>query len=132
MLLHVLRRLFFKIALIQTWRKYISVVKMQIFIECDDISAKQIQSSSLFLFWVDPTWIWVPFAAQHEYTHNTIPSQQLKLSSDSGDSGSYRCKQGYGSAHGGAWQSPRLERVWSQAVSFVLVRLAGIWLQSPW
>jgi hypothetical protein len=57
--------------------------------------------------------------------------KKLKLSCDSGDSGSKKCKRGYGGAYGGVWQSLRLAGVWSQAVGFVLVRLAGIWLQSP-
>jgi hypothetical protein len=55
--------------------------------------------------------------------------KKLKLSSDSGDSGS---KGGYGGAYGGVWRSLRLAGVWSQAVGSVLVRLAGIRLQSPW
>jgi hypothetical protein len=55
----------------------------------------------------------------------------LKLSSDGGDSGSKICKLGYGDAYGGVWRRLRLAGFWSQAVGFVLVRLAGIWLQSP-
>jgi hypothetical protein len=54
----------------------------------------------------------------------------LKLSPDGGDSGSKKCKRGYGGAYGGVWRSLRLMIVWSQAVGFVLVRLVGIWLQS--
>jgi hypothetical protein len=38
----------------------------------------------------------------------------------------------WGGAYDGIWWSLRLAGVWSQAVGFVLVRLAGIWLQSPW
>jgi hypothetical protein len=38
---------------------------------------------------------------------------------------------GYGSAYGGVWRSLRLAEEWSQAVGFMLVRLAGIWLQYP-
>jgi hypothetical protein len=53
--------------------------------------------------------------------------EKLKLNSDDGDSGGKKCKRGYG----GVWRSLRLAGVWSQAVGFVLVRLAGIWLQSP-
>jgi hypothetical protein len=57
--------------------------------------------------------------------------KKLKLSYDGIDSGSKKCKQGYGDAYGGVWRSLRLAGVWSQAVGFVLVCLAGIWLQSP-
>jgi hypothetical protein len=57
--------------------------------------------------------------------------KKLKLSSDGGDSGSKKCKRGYDGAYGGIWRSLRLAGVWSQAVGFVLVRLAEIWLQSP-
>jgi hypothetical protein len=53
--------------------------------------------------------------------------KKRKLASDGGDSGSKKCKRGYG----GVWRSLRLAGVWSQAVGFMLVRLAGIWLQSP-
>jgi hypothetical protein len=53
------------------------------------------------------------------------------LSSDGGDSGSKKCKRRCGSTYCGVWRSLRLAGVWSQAVGFVLVRLAGIWLQSP-
>jgi hypothetical protein len=56
--------------------------------------------------------------------------KKLKLSSEGGDSGSKKCKRGYGDAYDGVWQSLRLAGVWSQAVRFVLVLLAGIWLQS--
>jgi hypothetical protein len=57
--------------------------------------------------------------------------KKLKLTSDDGCSASNKCKRGYGGAYGGVWRSLRLADVWSQAVGFVLVRLAGIWLQSP-
>jgi hypothetical protein len=57
--------------------------------------------------------------------------KKLKLSSDGGDSGGNKCKRGYGGAYGEVWWSLRLLGVWSQAVGFVLVRLAGIWLQPP-
>jgi hypothetical protein len=57
--------------------------------------------------------------------------KKLKLSSDGGNSGSKKCKRGYGGAYGGVWRSLRLAGVCCQAVGFVLVRLAGIWLQSP-
>jgi hypothetical protein len=55
-------------------------------------------------------------------------AEKLKLSSDGIDSGSKKCKR----RCGGVWRSPRLAGVRSQAVGFVLVRLAGIWRQSPW
>jgi hypothetical protein len=45
-----------------------------------------------------------------------------------GDSGSNKCKRGYG----GLWWSQRLARVLSQSVGFVLVLLAEIWLQLQW
>jgi hypothetical protein len=57
--------------------------------------------------------------------------KNLKLSFDGGDSGSKKCKRGYGDPYGGVWRRLRLAGVWSQAVGFVLVHLAGIWLQSP-
>jgi hypothetical protein len=43
-----------------------------------------------------------------------------------GESGSKKYKRGYGGAYDGVWWSLRLVGVWSQAVGFVLVRLAGI------
>jgi hypothetical protein len=54
--------------------------------------------------------------------------KKMKLISDGGDSGGKKCKWGYG----GVWRSLRLAGVWSQAVGFVFVRVAGVWLQSPW
>jgi hypothetical protein len=57
--------------------------------------------------------------------------KKLKFSSEGGGSGSKKCKRGYGGTYGGVWRSLRLAGVWSQVVGFVLVRLAGIWLQSP-
>jgi hypothetical protein len=57
--------------------------------------------------------------------------KKMKLSSDGSDSGSKKCKRGYGGANGGVWWSLRLAKVWSQAVGFVFTLLAGIWLQSP-
>jgi hypothetical protein len=69
---------------------------------------------------------WLDECAVHATQKN------LKLSSDGGDCGSNKCKQGYGCAYGGVWRSLRLVEVWSQAVGFVLVRLAATWLQSPW
>jgi hypothetical protein len=44
---------------------------------------------------------------------------------------SRKCKKGYTGAYGGIWRSLRLARVWSQAVGFALVHLAGIWFQAP-
>jgi hypothetical protein len=52
--------------------------------------------------------------------------QKLKLSSDGGDSGSKKYKRGYGGAYGGDYRNLCLVGVWSQAVGFVLVRVAGI------
>jgi hypothetical protein len=63
--------------------------------------------------------------------HSSFDEDILKLHSDCGNSGSKKCKCGHGGAYGGVWQSLRLAGFWSQAVGFVLVRLAGIWLQSP-
>jgi hypothetical protein len=57
--------------------------------------------------------------------------KKLKPSSDGGDSGSKKSKRGYSGVYGGVWRSLRLAGVWNQAVGFMLVRLAGIWLQSP-
>jgi hypothetical protein len=57
--------------------------------------------------------------------------KKFELISDGGDSGSKKCKRGYGGAYGGVWRSVRLARLWGQAVGSVLLRLAGIWLQSP-
>jgi hypothetical protein len=47
-------------------------------------------------------------------------AEKLKLSYDGWDSGSNKCKRGYG----GVW---RILRSVSQVVGFVLERLAGIW-----
>jgi hypothetical protein len=41
--------------------------------------------------------------------------KRIKLSCDSGNSGSKKCKRGYG----GTWQGLGLVEVWSQSVSFV-------------
>jgi hypothetical protein len=51
--------------------------------------------------------------------------KKIKLSSDGGDSVSKKLKRGCVGACGGVWRSLRLAFVWSQAVGFVLVRLAG-------
>jgi hypothetical protein len=57
--------------------------------------------------------------------------KKMELRSDSGGhSGSKKCKRGYGGAYGGVWRSLRLAGVWSETVGFVLLRFAGIWLQS--
>jgi hypothetical protein len=45
-----------------------------------------------------------------------------KMSSDGDNSGSNKCERSYS----GDWQNLRLVGVWSQAVSLVMVRLAGI------
>jgi hypothetical protein len=55
--------------------------------------------------------------------------KKFKSCSDGGDFGGKKCKTSYGDACGGVWRSLRLAGVWSQAVGFVLVRLAGIWFQ---
>jgi hypothetical protein len=52
--------------------------------------------------------------------------KKLKLSPDGGDSGSKKCKRGYGGVYGGVWRSLRLARVWSQAVGFLLVWFATV------
>jgi hypothetical protein len=57
--------------------------------------------------------------------------KKLKLISDGSDCGSKKRKRGYGGTYGEVWWSLRLTGVWTQAVDFVLVRLAGIWLQLP-
>jgi hypothetical protein len=57
--------------------------------------------------------------------------KKIKLCSDGGDSGSKKYKRDFGGVYGGIWRSLFLAGVWSQVVGFVLVRLAGIWLQSP-
>jgi hypothetical protein len=53
---------------------------------------------------------------------------KLKLSPNRGHSGSKKCKWRYG----GVWRSQLPRKIRSQAVRFVLVLFAGIWLQSPW
>jgi hypothetical protein len=55
----------------------------------------------------------------------------MKLVSDGGDCGSRKLKLSYGNACDGIWRSLHLAGDWSQAVGFVLMRLAGIWFQSP-
>jgi hypothetical protein len=57
-------------------------------------------------------------------------AENFKLNSDGGSSGSKEFKRGSGGAYGGSVRVC-VWRVWSQAVGFVLVRLTGIWLQSP-
>jgi hypothetical protein len=56
---------------------------------------------------------------------------KLKLCSDGGDSGSNKCERCYSGTYGGVWRSLHLTGILNQAVGFVLMRLAGIWLQSP-
>jgi hypothetical protein len=57
--------------------------------------------------------------------------KKMNLSSDGGDCGSRKCERGCCGAYGEVWRCLRLAGAWSQAVGFVLLRLAGIWLQSP-
>jgi hypothetical protein len=57
--------------------------------------------------------------------------EKLRLSSDGGVYDGKKCKLGCDGTYGGVWLSLRLAGVWSQAVDFVLLRLTGIWLQSP-
>jgi hypothetical protein len=54
--------------------------------------------------------------------------KELKLISDWGDSGVKKCRRGNGGTCGGVWRRLHLVGVWSQAVNFLLMRLAGIWL----
>jgi hypothetical protein len=56
-----------------------------------------------------------------------LHGKKFKLNSVSDDSGRKKCKR----RCGGVWRSLCLAGIWSQAVGFVLLRLAGIWLQSP-
>jgi len=56
-------------------------------------------------------------------------NKNILISSDGGDSGSNRCKRGYGGACGKVCWGLRLVGVWSEAVGFALVRLVGIWFQ---
>jgi hypothetical protein len=57
--------------------------------------------------------------------------KKLILASGRGDYGNKNAKGAYGVAYYGVWESLRFTGVWSQAVSILLVCLAGIWLQSP-
>jgi hypothetical protein len=52
--------------------------------------------------------------------------KKIKLISDSGDSGSKICIRGCVGACGGIQYRLRLAEVWSQAIGFVLVRLASV------
>jgi hypothetical protein len=72
----------------------------------------------------------VRHASLHECDVSAM-RKKLKLSSDDGDSGSKKCQRGNGGTCGVVWRSLLLVGVWSQEVSFSLVHLAGIWLQSP-
>jgi hypothetical protein len=69
----------------------------------------------------------------HQVDWTSLPFMRTKkkLRSDGGDFGSEKLKRDSGGAYGGVWRSQILAGVWSQAVCFVLVRLAGMWLQSP-
>jgi hypothetical protein len=67
------------------------------------------------------------FVTLEEFAVRAI-RKKLKLSSDSGDTGSKKCKRGCGGAYGGVWPSLRLVGVWNQVVGFVLVRLARIYI----
>jgi hypothetical protein len=58
--------------------------------------------------------------------HRSCDVETLKLSSDV-NSGIKKCKRDYG----GVWRSLHLVGDWCQAVSFMLVHLAQIWLQLP-
>jgi hypothetical protein len=53
-------------------------------------------------------------------------AEKLKLGSDGGDSGSKKCRRGYGGAYGEVLRSLRLAGARSQAVGFVLVPLHKI------
>jgi hypothetical protein len=55
----------------------------------------------------------------------------LKLNSDGGKSCSMKGKRGYGGTCGGVQRSLALVGVQSKEASFVLMRLAEIWLQLP-
>jgi hypothetical protein len=57
---------------------------------------------------------------------NTPVVRWNKVSSDGGDSGSKECTWGYGGAYSGVWNME------SGGLFFVLVPLAGIWIESPW
>jgi hypothetical protein len=58
-------------------------------------------------------------------------AEKTKLSSDGGNSDSNKRKRDHGGAYSGIWLSVRLDSgVLSQAVTFVLVRLAGMWLHA--
>jgi hypothetical protein len=63
--------------------------------------------------------------------HRPRDAEKLKLNSEGGNPDNTKYKRGDGDANVGVWWSRSLLGIWSQAVCFVLVRLAGIWLQSP-
>jgi hypothetical protein len=42
------------------------------------------------------------------------------------ETGTKKCKRGYGGAYGGVWRSLRLAGVWGQAAGFVSVLLEGM------
>jgi hypothetical protein len=56
-------------------------------------------------------------------------SESVEDNSDSVGCGSKKCKRGCGGACDGVWRTPRLSGACGRAVGFVLVSLAGIWLQ---
>jgi hypothetical protein len=62
----------------------------------------------------------IPLNPSQNYFINT------EIEFDSGNSGNRKFKRGYGDACGGVWWSLHFAGVWNQAVSFVLVLLAGI------
>jgi hypothetical protein len=53
-------------------------------------------------------------------------AEKFEVSSDGGSSGSKKC---CGGTYDGVWWNLRFAGVWSQAVGFMLVHLAGIWNQ---
>jgi hypothetical protein len=54
-----------------------------------------------------------------------VMQNKFKLSSDSGNRGTKKCKQGYV----GVWRSLHLAaEVWRQAVGFIFMHFTGIWL----
>jgi hypothetical protein len=58
--------------------------------------------------------------------------KKLKISSDGSDCGSKKFKGDYGGTYGAVWWNLRLSGFSSHAIGFFLVRLARIWLQSPY
>jgi hypothetical protein len=56
--------------------------------------------------------------------------KKKRISPDGSVSGSKKRNRGYGGTYGGVQQSLHAVGIWSQAVGFVLVSLAGNWLQN--